>query len=342
MQIFAPLVAIVGLASSALAYTPCNGPNARIQPPANATVVDPTGSHPGSFKSVAEGVAHMPNTTATAEHTLFIYPGVFEEQVTIPKRKGRLVVQGFTCNTDSYADNQVTITHAMAQKDVPATVIKNRNDATATLLLKASNVKIYNINVANTAGDVGQAIATKVDGANYGIYACNFTGYQDTLYSNKGPELIAKSYINGAIDFVFGLYAQAWFESCDIEVIGDGCITANGRTNNSYAATYVFNNANVFGSTQGIGYLGRPWRPYASVVFQNSNISDVINPDGWQKWNGDNNTANVYFKEFNNMGAGAATDKRVPFSGVLNASVPITQILGADYATQWWVDSKFM
>ncbi|KAE8876888.1 hypothetical protein PF003_g38951 [Phytophthora fragariae] len=86
----------------------------------------------------------------------------------------------------SYADNQVTITHAMAQKDVPATVTKNRNDATSTLLLKASDVKIYNLNVANTAGDVGQAIAAKVDGANYGIYACNFTGYQDTLYSNKG------------------------------------------------------------------------------------------------------------------------------------------------------------
>ncbi|KAE8976267.1 hypothetical protein PR003_g23219 [Phytophthora rubi] len=342
MQIFAPLVALAGLASSALAFTPCSGPNARIQPPVGATVVDASGTHPGSFKTIAEAAAHLPNTTATVEHTLFVYPGVYEEQVTIPKRKGRLVVQGFTCNTMSYADNQVTITHAMAQKDVPATVTKNRNDATSTLLLKASDVKIYNLNVANTAGDVGQAIAAKVDGANYGIYACNFTGYQDTLYSNKGPELIAKSYINGAIDFVFGLYAKAWFESCDIEVIGDGCITANGRNNDTNPSEYVFNKANVFGSGKGIGYLGRPWRPYASVVFQNSNISDVINSDGWQKWNGDNNTTNVYFKEFNNTGAGAATDKRVPFSGVLNASVPITQILGDNYASQWWVDSMFM
>ncbi|KAE8964603.1 hypothetical protein PF010_g29182 [Phytophthora fragariae] len=176
----------------------------------------------------------------------------------------------------------------MAQKDVPATVTKNRNDATSTLLLKASDVKIYNLNVANTAGDVGQAIAAKVDGANYGIYACNFTGYQDTLYSNKGPELIAKSYINGAIDFVFGLYAKAWFESCDIEVIGDGCITANGRNNDTNPS---------------------------DVVFQNSNISDVINSDGWQKWNGDNNTTNVYFKEFNNTGADPGRQLRVPVVG---------------------------
>ncbi|KAE9284839.1 hypothetical protein PF008_g27062 [Phytophthora fragariae] len=289
MQIFAPLVALAGLASSALAFTPCSGPNARIQPPVGATVVDASGTHPGSFKTIAEAAAHLPNTTATVEHTLFVYPGVYEEQVTI--------------------------THAMAQKDVPATVTKNRNDATSTLLLKASDVKIYNLNVANTAGDVGQAIAAKVDGANYGIYACKFTGYQDTLYSNKGPELIAKSYINGAIDFVFGLYAKAWFESCDIEVIGDGCITANGRNNDTNPSEYVFNKANVFGSGKGIGYLGRPWRPYASVVFQNSNISDVINSDGWQKWNGDNNTTNVYFKEFNNTGADPGRQLRVPVVG---------------------------
>ncbi|KAE9063957.1 hypothetical protein PF007_g29368 [Phytophthora fragariae] len=289
MQIFAPLVALAGLASSAQAFAPCSGPNARIQPPVGATVVDASGTHPGSFKTIAEAAAHLPNTTATVEHTLFVYPGVYEEQVTI--------------------------THAMAQKDVPATVTKNRNDATSTLLLKASDVKIYNLNVANTAGDVGQAIAAKVDGANYGIYACNFTGYQDTLYSNKGPELIAKSYINGAIDFVFGLYAKAWFESCDIEVIGDGCITANGRNNDTNPSEYVFNKANVFGSGKGIGYLGRPWRPYASVVFQNSNISDVINSDGWQKWNGDNNTTNVYFKEFNNTGADPGRQLRVPVVG---------------------------
>jgi len=163
-----------------------------------------------------------------------------------------------------------------------------------------------------------------------------------TLYSNKGPELIAKSYIKGAVDFVFGLYAKAWFESCDIESIGRGCITANGRTNDSNPSEYVFNNARVFGSGTGTAFLGRPWRPYASVVFQNSELSDVVNPQGWQRWNGDDNTDNVYFKEFNNSGSGAATDTRVAFSGTLTKPVAMSDILGEGYESAWWVDSKFL
>jgi len=159
MQIFAPLVALAGLVAAADGV--CTGPNARTVPPSGAIVVDATGAYTGSVKTVAEGVAKLPNTAV--EHSLFLFPGTYEEQVVVPKLKGKLVVQGYTCDTTAYASNQVTITHAMAQKDVPATVVKNRNDATSTLLLKASNVKVYNLNVANTAGNVGQAIATKVD-----------------------------------------------------------------------------------------------------------------------------------------------------------------------------------
>ncbi|ETL81312.1 hypothetical protein L917_18330, partial [Phytophthora nicotianae] len=294
MQFLAPLVALACLIAGAEGA--CTGPNARTTPPPGAIVVDITGSYRGSFKTVSAGVAKL--STATGDSTLFLMPGIYKEKVTVPPLKGKLVIQGYTCDTTSYSANQVTITRAMAQKDVPASITKNRNDYTATVLLKSSNVKVYNLNVANTAGNVGQAIALKVDGANYGLYACKLMGYQDTLYANKGPALFAKSYINGAIDFVFGLYAKTWFESCHIESIGNGCITANGRTDNSNPSEYVFNNARVFGSKPGQAFLGRPWRPYARVVFQNSDLSDVVNPAGWQKWNGDNNTGNVYFKEF--------------------------------------------
>ncbi|KAE8979361.1 hypothetical protein PR003_g22545 [Phytophthora rubi] len=339
MQIWTPLVALVGLVATAEGA--CSGPKVRITPPAGAIVVDASGAHVGSVRTVAEGFAKLPNTTA--EHTVFVFPGVYQEQATLPVLNGPVVLQGYTCDTSSYAANQVTITQAKAQKDVPASIIKNRNDYTATLLLKSNNVKVYNLNVANTAGPVGQAIAAKADGANYGFYACKFTGYQDTLYANQGPSVYAKSYISGTVDFVFGLYAKAWFESCDIVSIGKGCISANGRSNDTNPSEYVFNNAHVSGTgAPGSAYLGRPWKPYARVVWQNSELSNIINPKGWQKWNGDNNTANVYFKEYNNRGAGAATNQRVDFSGVLTQPVPITDILGANYKTQWWVDNNFL
>ncbi|KAF1785328.1 Pectinesterase, Asp active site [Phytophthora cactorum] len=338
MQLFAPFIALAGFLAAAEGA--CTGPNARTTPPAGAIVVDATGAYSGSFKTVSEGVTKL--STTTGDHTLFLMPGTYKEQVTVPQLKGNLVVQGYTCDTTSYAANQVTITHAMAQRDVPASITKNRNDYTTTLLLKSSNVKVYNLNVANTAGNVGQAIAMKVDGANYGIYACKLMGYQDTLYANQGPALFAKSYISGAIDFIFGMYGKTWFESCDIESIGKGCVTANGRTDNSNPSEYVFNNARVFGSKPGQAFLGRPWRPYARVVFQNSDLSNVINPAGWQLWNGDSNTANVYFKEYKNRGAGAATDKRVGFSGPLQKPVAVTEVLGSGYQSAWWVDKSFM
>ncbi|KAL4168545.1 hypothetical protein KRP22_011944 [Phytophthora ramorum] len=348
MHTFAlPLLALASLATSTLAAIDCtsNGANARTQPPSGAVVVDASGAYKGSYQTVSEGVANIPNTTA--EHTLFVFPGVYHEQVIVPKFNGPLVLQGYTCDTKSYADNQVTVTHTMAQRDLPANTTGALNALVSTMLFKSRNgVKVYNLNIANPTGKIkqlGQAVATYVDNTDYGFYACNFTGYQDTLCANKGKELYARSYIAGAVDFVFGLQSKAWFESCDIESVGKGSITANGNGNSSNLSEYVFNNARVFGALgNGTAYLGRPWYPYARVVWQNSNLSDVINPQGWQTWNKDNNTGNVYFKEFNNIGAGAATDERVAFGGQLTASVDITEILGKDYKSNWWVDASFL
>ncbi|KAG6611912.1 putative pectinesterase [Phytophthora cinnamomi] len=322
----------------------CSGPNARTRPPAGAIVVDATGTYNGSFLTVVEGVANIPNTTE--EHTLFMFPGVYKEQVSINPLNGPLVLQGYTCDTTSYAANEVTITHAKVQRDIPPEVVSERNYLTSTLGFRTSNVRVYNLNVANTAGKIeksGQAVAVFVNSTNFGFYGCNMTGYQDTLCANRGPELYARSFISGAVDFIFGLQAKAWFESCDIESIGKGYITANGNSNSSNLSEYVFNRAHVFG-TNGTNstYLGRPWRPYARVVWQNSDLSDVVKPEGWKRWDNISSTDNIYFKEFNNSGPGAATDKRVEFSGQLTEPVAITEILGEGYASEWWVDTDFL
>ncbi|KAE8959902.1 hypothetical protein PF005_g26710 [Phytophthora fragariae] len=141
MRIFAhPLVVLASLVASAAAEYSCIGPDARTRPPAGAIVVDPTGAYSGSFRNVSEAVGNVPNTTD--EHTIFLFPGIYREQVLISKLNGPLVLQGYTCNTTSYAANTV----------------------------------YNNLNVANTAGKFtknGQAVATIVEGNNSGFYACN-------------------------------------------------------------------------------------------------------------------------------------------------------------------------
>ncbi|GMF24298.1 unnamed protein product [Phytophthora lilii] len=338
-----PVVALAGLATGSVTGVSgeCSGPNARIEPPAGAIVVDATGDYDGSYLTVSEAVESLDITAK--EQTIFLLPGVYKEQVLIPKLAGTLVIQGSTCDAMSYEDNEVTITHAKAQKDLSAEVTSGRNDLTSTMRFKSSNVKVYNLNIANTAGNVGQAVAATVDGSYYGFYGCNFTGYQDTLYANKGVQLYAQSYISGAVDFIFGSKAAAWFEGCDIESIGKGCITANGRSSETNPSYYVFNDARVFGSGgKGSAYLGRPWRPFSRVVWQNSELSNVINPLGWSAWDDTSSTDDVYYREFNNRGPGAATDGRVEFSEELRKAVAITDILGEEYETEWWVDTDYL
>ncbi|POM79513.1 Pleiotropic drug resistance protein [Phytophthora palmivora] len=107
--------------------------------------------------------------------------------------------------------------------------------------------------------------------------------HQDAFDSIK-----ASLHISGAVDFIFGMRAKAWFESCDVESIGEGYITANGNQNSTIESEYIFNRARVSGSSgNGSTYLGRPWRPYARVVWQNSELGDVVNSQGWSTWNGD-------------------------------------------------------
>ncbi|KAJ4419145.1 hypothetical protein N0V82_005158 [Gnomoniopsis sp. IMI 355080] len=338
------LLAILALASLAPAsvYSICTGPNARTTPPTDAIVVDATGAYTGSFTTASAAVATLKNQTAS--QTLFFMPGIYEEQFLISPLKGPLVLQGYTCDASSYADNEVTITHALAQKDIPDTVTgESRNDLTSTVRFKSANTKVYNLNIANTAGNVGQALAINVNATNQAFYGCNFTGYQDTILADKGRQLYAKSFISGATDFIFGRYAQAWFESCDIESIGPGYITASGRESANSSAIYVINNAKVTG-TNGTAstYLGRPWRQWAQVVFQNSYLSDVVSPAGWAKWDSSTPTDEVIFQEFNNSGAGANTTSRVAFSSQRDAAVVIDDVLGAGFEAEEWIDTTYL
>lgn len=338
------LLALLALASLAPAHVHgiCTGPNARTTPPTDAIVVDATGVYAGSFQNASAAVATLRNQTAS--QTLFFMPGVYEEQILISPLAGPLVLQGYTCDATSYVDNEVTITHALAQKDIPATVTgETRNDLTSTVRFKSANTKIYNLNIANTAGNVGQALAINVNATNQAFYGCNLTGYQDTVLADKGRQLYAKTFISGATDFIFGRYAQAWFESCDLESIGRGYITASGRESANSSAIYVFNNTKVTG-TNGTAstYLGRPWRRWAQVVFQNSDLSDVVSLEGWAKWDNNTSTDEVIFQEFNNSGPGANTTLRVAFSSQRDAAVAINDVLGAGFETEEWIDTAYL
>jgi pectinesterase len=330
----------------------------RLKPDHGALVVDASGAYTGSYLNISAAVIALHNKTDVQK--IFIYPGIYTEQVYIPPHAGPLTVQGYTSDTRDYKNNAVTLTYNLS-RSTPGLA---NNDATSTLRLWTANVRLYNLNIANTFGSAvtnGQALALSAQNTNQGFYGCSFAGFQDTMYANEGRQIYAKSYISGAVDFIFGLRAVAWFEKVDIQTIGTGYITANGREAETNPSFYVFNNANVSGTSgPNSTMLGRPWRPYSRVVFQESYLSDVVKTEGWSRWDDVQSTHNVVYKEYKvrnpreelhlifadpcsqNHGPGANTAARVNFSSLLSTPIQATNLFGTKFEKENWVDVDYL
>jgi pectinesterase len=180
----------------------------RTSAPAGCITVAKTG---GQFSTIQQAVNSL-STSASSNQCIFIQPGTYSEQVLISSRSAQLTIYGYTTDTSSYGNNVVTITASKSQANGLS------NDETATLRVKATNFKMYNVNINNGYGKGSQAVALSAY-ADSGYYACAFTGYQDTLLSQQGYQLYSKCLVQGATDFIFGQKASSWFEKCDIRVL---------------------------------------------------------------------------------------------------------------------------
>ncbi|KAI0477894.1 family 8 carbohydrate esterase [Xylariaceae sp. FL0804] len=326
-----PLYANLAFAASVLAES-------RTSAPSGCLTVAASG---GDYSTVQEAVDSL-STTSTDAQCVFLDAGTYTEQVLVDERSAELTFYGYTEDTSSYDGNQATITYDASQAD------GLDDDETGTLRIKATNFKMYNVNVANSYGEGSQAIALSAY-ADSGYYGCAFTGYQDTLLADEGYQLYAKCMVEGATDFIFGQYALAWFEQVDLRVLAasEGFCTANGRTSADSDCIYVFNNCDIAAAdgqtvADGAYYLGRPWSEYAQVVFQNTEMSAVINSAGWSVWNTDEpNTEDVLFGEYDNSGEGSE-GTRASFATMLDSAYDISSVLGSDYTSAGYYDASYM
>ncbi|KAK7686350.1 hypothetical protein QCA50_010574 [Cerrena zonata] len=259
----------------------------------------------------------------------FIFSGTYKEQVLITR--SNIKIYGQTNTPSSYSGNTVTITN-----NVPASTAGS-NDASGTVQVHDTNVALYNLNIANTFGQGSQAIALSVQDGQFGAYGLKLTGYQDTLLANEGLQYYSQCWIEGATDFIFGMRASIWITKSIINTVqsGVGWITASGRSSDDNN-WYVIDNSKIQGT--GTAYLGRPWRDYARVVFQNCNLGSNVPAAGWSIWNvGDDQTDHVTYAEFNNTGPGAL-GARANFSSKLSSPVSRSTVLSSTS----WVDPAFL
>jgi pectinesterase len=69
----------------------------------------------------------------------------------------------------------------------------------------------------------------------------------------------------------------------------------------------VFRRAKITAADLGgkVFYLGRPWRPYARVVFLDSWMPESLSPEGWSPWKKDGSIEDVFYAERGSVGPGA-------------------------------------
>nr|MBP7415245.1 pectate lyase [Pyrinomonadaceae bacterium] len=142
---------------------------------------------------------------------------------------------------------------------------------------------------------------------------CRFLGWQDTLYAKNGRQYYKDCYIEGHVDYIFGM-ATAVFENCHIHSKADGYITAPMRFAAEEPAGFIFHKCRLTSNNTKNGiYLGRPWRDYGRTVFLNTQMDAEIRPEGWHHWE-PLREKTAYFAEYGSTGKGANPEARVAWA----------------------------
>ena len=190
---------------------------------------------------------------------------------------------------------------------------------TYTLQIRGNRVTLENLTVENRAGRVGQAVALHVEGDCVAVRNCRLLGNQDTLFTGNenSRQYYDRCYIEGTTDYIFGP-ATCWFDHCILHSKSDSYITA-ASTPENHKNGYVFYKCNLTAAEGVVNvYLGRPWRPYASVVFLECRMGKHIRPEGWHNWRNAANEKTARYAEYASAGEGADPESRVSWSSQLD------------------------
>jgi polygalacturonase len=296
----------------------------------------------GDFYSIQRALDAAPKDGAL----VLVAPGTYREVLTIDKPNIRL---------------------RSANGDASKTVVVNNRSAganggtlhSATVNVTADNFFAENVTFENdfnrTHAQVpagSQALALLTTGDRGVFHNVRLLGNQDTVYAgsrNCAPDgqnciparqYFSGCYIAGNVDFIFG-DGKAVFDHCEIHSTAHdgGYISAQAKHYLEEDSGFVLNQCKLTadpGVTKPV-YLGRPWRPYATVVFLDTEMGSYIDPAGWREWHpGETHSIEtVFYAEYNSTGPGARPGQRDPHTHFLTQEqarqfAPSVFLRGAD------------
>jgi pectinesterase len=265
----------------------------------------------GQYTTVQSAVDAVP-ANSTGWSLIYIKNGTYKEVVTVPSNKPYISFVG-------QDENKTIITYDNYASKTKADGSTYGTSGSASVFLEASDFLAYNLTFQNSAGNVGQAVAVNVTGDRVVFHKTRILGWQDTLYAHTGRQYYSSVDIEGVTDYIFG-DATVYFDQCQLHNLDGWSITAQSRTSASETTGYVFNQCTITGTPATSTILGRPWRPYARVVYLSCSMDASIKPVGWDDWGNAANQSTAYFAEYNSTGAGANPSARASWSHQLTAS----------------------
>lgn len=262
----------------------------------------------GDFKTVQDAIMHLPDFSKIPVK-VFIKNGIYKEKIILPNSKTNIQFTG-------ESKEKTVLTFDNYSKKLNSVKQEMGTSGSASFFIFGDNFTAENITFENSAGEVGQAVAVRVEADKAAFKNCNFVGNQDTLYLVKGGgrHYFQNCKIEGTVDYIFGA-GTAFFENCELINKNNGYITA-ASTPEGQSYGYVFWNCKITGNTPDSFYLGRPWRPFAKVVFINCEMDASIKSEGWNNWGKESNEYTTYYAEINSKGKGASKS-RVAWSHIL-------------------------
>ncbi|KAH0314329.1 carbohydrate esterase family 8 protein, partial [Aureobasidium melanogenum] len=309
-------------------------------PPSGALIVSKNAIDGVTTYDTIQAALNAAPTSSKTNATIFIYPGVYEEQLIVNK-SGTTIFMGYSDSTDDYSKNQVTI-----QQSYGVDTQGTGSDVDAATVYATGNYfYAYNVNFRNNNG-TQQNIASlgfAVKSSKYAfMHGCQIYGNQDTLYIS-GNMFTFKSYIEGNVDFIFGA-GSGYFLNSTISPNEDGdSITAAKRATNTTAAGFVFDQCTIVPAAGSSGFknvsLGRPWNNFARVLYAGCYLDGSVGSAGWTQWSKSSpQTDGVTFAEYHNFGPGSNTCNRASFSEQLSDADVVQFELANFFPTTSWID----
>jgi pectinesterase len=283
-------------------------------------VVSADGS--GDFNVIQQAIDAI-DANNSQRVVVLIKPGFYKQRIRIPQNKPFVTLRG----TDPYKTIiSCNLNHDMNKPDGSGRYLSE----CATLIADSNDLILDNLTIENTFGPHPQALAARMISERAIAVNCRFIGGQDTLMANIGRQYYLNCYIEGGTDFIYG-YSQSVFDNCRIYCKANSHITAHAATEPNLPTGFVFYNCRVTTSDGIKTDLGRPWRPYAKVIYYDCWLDKGIKPEGWDNWRDPNREKTAFYAEYKSSGPGANPESRVKWSHQL-----------ADVEAQKFLPENFM